>query len=90
MVVFFYYSHMSFDNLHTSEQSSERSSEHQKLLVAFMDRIGKLEEIPSDTVNKLSKLSFAELQEVAQKSEIHQISLQKGLQVAGTKELNGF
>lgn len=86
----FYYSHMSFDSLHTSEQSSERSREHQQLFDAFMQDMSHLEKLSPDTAKKLSELSFAELQEVAQKSERQQSRLQEELKTLDEKKSKGF
>lgn len=81
---------MSFDSLHTSEQSSERSREHQQLFDAFMQDMSHLEKLSPDTAKKLSELSFAELQEVAQKSERQQSRLQEELKTLDEKKSKGF
>ena len=77
---------MSIENLH----SSERSPEHQQLLDAFMQDMSQLEKLSPDTMKKLSELSFAELQEVAQKSEMQQAALQAALKVTDEEKSQGF
>ena len=85
-VVLFYCSHMSIENLH----SSERSPEHQQLLDAFMQDMDQLEKLSPDTAKKLAQLSFAELQELAQKSERQQSRLQEELKTLDGKKSQGF
>ncbi|MDD2693822.1 MAG: hypothetical protein PHY14_02720 [Candidatus Gracilibacteria bacterium] len=77
---------MSIENPH----ASERSPEHQQLLDALINNMNQLEKLSPDTMKKLSELSFAELQEVAQKSERQQSRLQEELKNLDEKKSQGF
>ena len=77
---------MSIENLH----SSERSPEHQQLLDALINNMNQLEKPSPDTMEKLSELSFPELQKVAQRSERQQATLQVALKMTDKKKSQGF